>query len=301
MRRLWYFLGFLFGATQALPAEVTLPDFVVSSEKATLKAPSIKEASGLAISSRDPGFMWIINDSGSAAEIHLVERGGRERGKIALAQAKNVDWEDLVSFSMDGKAFLLVADTGDNDAKRDHCTLYVLGEPELPLPGENLSGKITAAWKIEFRYEGGPRDCEAVAVDVPQKKVLLLSKRTNPPEIHELPLMPQHALEIPITRKTGFAQVDSPADSLIPFRNQPTGLDISPDNSLAAVLTYYGVFLFPRKAEEDWPQAFARKPAILSPHCLAQAESVAFSKDGDTVIVISEGRNSRIVSYQRKP
>ena len=70
------------------------------------------------------------------------------------------------------------------------------------------------------------------------------------------------------------------------------------DGSLAAVITYYGVFLFPRKPDESWTEAFAKPPAVLPPHLLGQAEAVAFSKDGKSIHAISEGRNSPIVSYQ---
>jgi hypothetical protein len=286
-------------ASTALAAEPTVA-FVPAAEKAAIQSEDIKEASGLAVSSRDDGFFWIVNDSGSAPAVHLIESGGADRGKVTVAQAKNIDWEDLVSFSIDGTAYLLAADTGDNDARRESCTLYILREPRLPAAGENLALTFKAEWKIDFRYEGGPRDCESVAVDVPGRKILLLSKRTDPPEVHELPLMPQEKRGLITTRKTGVIRVPSPADKLLPFGNQPTGFDIVPDNSLAAVVTYYGVFLFPRKPDESWAQALSNKATVLAPHCLPQAESVAFCKDGKSIIVISEGRRSPIVRFQRK-
>jgi hypothetical protein len=273
--------------------------FLAVEERPVLRSESIKEASGLAMSSRDSRFLWLVNDSGSEPALHLVETSGVDRGKVTLAHAKNTDWEDLASFSLDGRVFLLVADTGDNDAKRDFCTLHVLREPELPAVGKKLDGFTRAERTIRFRFEGGPRDCEAVAVDVPNKKILLLSKRTDPPEVHELPLVPPDTRGVITTRKIGVTQVSAPTDSVIPFRDQPTGFDLSSDNSLAAVVTYYGVFVFPRKPGESWAEAFAGKPAILSPHRLAQAESVAISKDNQSIIVVSEGRNSKIVSYQK--
>jgi hypothetical protein len=274
-------------------------DFLPVEERPAIRSAAIKEASGLAMSSRDPGFLWLVNDSGATPELHLVETGGADRGKVTLALAKNTDWEDLASFSLDGTAYLLVADTGDNSAKRDFCTLHVLREPELPAAGKKLDGFTRAERTIRFRFEGGPRDCEAVAVDVPNKKILLVSKRTNPPEIHELPLVPSNTSGVLTTRKTGITRVSAPADSVIPFRDQPTGFDLSADNSLAAVVTYYGVFVFPRKPGETWAEALAGKPSILRPHLLAQAESVAFSKDGQSILVVSEGRNPKIVSYRK--
>jgi hypothetical protein len=301
MRCRWLATVLMLDPTQTVFAAGSSLDYLPVAEKVSIRSETIREASGLAVSSRNDGFLWIVNDSGSTPALHLIEAGGKDRGQVVLTNARNVDWEDLASFSMDGTPWLLVADTGDNDSKRETSTLYLLSEPELPADGKALDENARIAWRIDFRYEGGPRDCESVAVDVPRGKILLLSKRTNPPEIHELPLHPPDPNRVLTTRRIGQVTVAAPADSAIPFRDQPTGLDIAPDNSLAAVVTYYGVFLFPRRPGESWPEAFARKSVALSPHCLAQAESVAFSKDGKMIHVVSEGRDSPIIRYHRNP
>ncbi len=286
--------------TLSLTDAETSPAFQPLAERPKLQAPAIAEASGLAISSADPRFMWIVNDSGGTPDVHLVSADGSYRGKVTLKDTKNSDWEDLASFSIDGQNYLLVADTGDNNAKRDSSTLHILREPKLPADGTNLAANAQPAWQIQFRYETGPRDCEAVAVDAKAGKILLVSKRTQPPEVHELPLRPPAKGGVLTAKKIGTTEAKSPLDSLIPFRNQPTGLDITADGSLAAVVTYYGVFLFPRKSGETWADAFSRKSASLPPHQLGQAESVAFSKDGKTIYALSEGRKSPIARYQEK-
>jgi hypothetical protein len=213
--------------------------------------------------------------------------------------ARNKDWEDLASFTMDGVPYLLIADHGDNNAQRGVCTLYLLREPALPDPGANLNGDVAIEREIRFRYEGGPRDCEAVAVDVAAKKILLLTKRTQPPELYELPLASPAAGGTLLARKIGSTEVTSPMDSIIPFRNQPTGMDIAADHSFAAVLTYYGVFVFPKNPAESWPESFARKPVMLEPHILPQAETIAISEDGNSIFVVSEGRKTPIIRYRK--
>ena len=87
-------------------------------------------------------------------------------------------------------AALLAAAAGDNSSKRESCTLHILHEPALPVAGVKLAATVTAAWQIQFCYEGGPRDCEAVAVDTKAGQILLISKRTEPPEVYQLPLRP---------------------------------------------------------------------------------------------------------------
>ena len=275
-------------------------EYAADVERPKIQSPAVEEASGLAISPTNPDFMWIINDSGATPDLHLAGTDGTDRGKVSLKGIKNIDWEDLASFKLDGVPYLLIADTGDNQAKRGTCAFYIVREPKLPAAGKNLSTDVAPAWQIEFRYAGGPRDCESVAVDAQAGKILFISKRTDPPEVYELPLRTSGKKGVLTAQPIGHTTVKSPGGSLIPFSNQPTGLDISADGLLAAVVTYYGVFLFPRAPAETWAEAFARKPVALPPHRLGQAESVALARDGRTVFAVSEGRHSPIVRYRAK-
>jgi hypothetical protein len=271
--------------------------YVRQKAEGSLQSAELREASGLASSPGGKDFLWLINDSGSPAEIHLTGTDGSDWGKVALSQTKNIDWEDLDSFLLDGKPYLLVADSGDNAGKRPECVLYIVPEPALPEAGKRLTGEAKAAWTIRFRYEDGPRDCESVAVDAQAGKILLLSKRSSPPMLYELPLKPateevqtaKRIGEIPKTLPAGFPP--------IPFGTQPTGMNIAPDGSAAAVVTYYGVFLFPRSSGETWGKAFARPPVELEPHRMGQVESVAFSRDGSILRLVAEGGKSPVARY----
>ncbi len=282
----------------ALLTGVPASGFELLKERPRIQGDGITEASGMAVSPRDGKFLWIINDSGSKPVIHLIQTDGTHRGSVQLKDVKNKDWEDLASFSLKGKSYLLVADTGDNDSKRKSVTLWILREPELPKDGVNLDTTVIPGSKIEFKYEDGPRDCESVAVDEKTGKILLISKRTKPPYVYQLPLVLDNKRGTLIARRVGKTAVKSPVTSLIPFRDQPTGLDISADGTLAAAITYYGVFLFPKKPAESWADAFSRQPTVLPAHHLTQAESVAISRDGKSIFAVSEGKNSPIVRYQ---
>ena len=256
----------------------------------------------MAISPTRPDLLWIVNDSGGTPDIHLAGTDGSDRGKLALQDAPNIDWEDLAAFKLDGKPYLLVADTGDNASRRDSCVLYIVREPKLPAAGKQLVATAAPVWTIRFRYEDGPRDCEAVAVDAKAGKILLISKRTKPPVVYELPLRATGKRGIMTARRIGTTTVKPAGGSLIPFFDQPTGLDISPDGSLAAIITYHAVFLFSRNpSEETWAAAFAKAPLALPPHRLSQAESVAISPDSKTIRVVSEGKASAIKIYQVSP
>ena len=289
-------LPLLLSCVRAQEALVFLP----VAEKPRVQSPAVTEASGLAISPTDPDFMWIINDSGGTPQIHLLNTDGTDRGSVTLKDCRNIDWEDLAAFRLDGKNYLLVADTGDNNAKRDSCILNIVAEPALPAAGERITKTIAPAWQIQFRYEDGPRDCESVAVDVVGGKILLISKRAKPPYIYELPLRAPAKPGIQTARKQGAVNIGPSSNPLIPFLNQPTALDITGDGLLAAVITYNGLLLFPRGAQETWSEAFSREPISLRPHGLSQAESVAFAGNGNSIYAVAEGRNSPVIRYTQK-
>lgn len=283
--------AFPFLITAALAAE---PAFVPRPSEAKLTSHAVTEASGLAASPSAEGFLWMVNDSGGTPEIHLAQTDGTSRGAVTVTDAVNKDWEDLAAFTFNGKPHLLIADTGDNGSARETCNLYIVREPKLPAEGETLSGKAPILWQITFTYEDSPRDCESVAVDAENAKVILVSKRTEPPVVYELPLKPAKNA---IARKIGVTETKSPGIVSVPFANQPTGLDFSTDHRMAAIVTYLGVFLFRREEKESWADAFAKKPEVLAPHKLTQAEAVAFSRDGKTIFAVSEKANSPVMRY----
>lgn len=261
--------------------------------------PSLRETSGLAVSQRDGNFLWAINDSGAAAQIHLMEKTGKARGVVRLEGIGNRDWEDLASFRQNDKAYLLVADVGDNAAKRETVFLHLVEEPELPEAGANLDLTLKPVWSLEFRYVDGPRDCECLAVDMRGRRILLLTKRDVPAALYELPLRGPKADEVMTAKRLGpTAKLPLPGNGLPhPFSFQPTAMDIAPDGSMAALLTYRGVFIVKRKPGQAWIDAFQQRSATLGGHALPQAEALAFDRTVKSVYFTSEGKNPELLRW----
>ncbi len=90
----------------------------------------IIEASGLARSNRHNEILWTMNDDGPPV-VYAIGTDGSDVGSLTLRHARNVDWEDLAAFELDGTPYLLIADTGDNEANRPYATIYVVEEPEI--------------------------------------------------------------------------------------------------------------------------------------------------------------------------
>ncbi len=156
-------------------------------------------------------------------------------------------------------------------------------------PADLRDGVLRPAWTVRARWPDGPRDCEAVAVDARDGRILLVSKKRTPPELFTLPLAPVEAgQEWPEPRRIGrLAGVPGPSADLqrtdpVLARHfaQVTAADLSPDGRTLAVLTYGSVLFYRRSADEDWGEAVARPPLAHDVPLIPQAEGLAWTTGG---------------------
>ena len=247
-----------------------------------ITSPDLDEVSGFAASHAHDDVLWTMNDSGNPARLYAISLRGKKLAQFEVEGAKNIDWEDLASFDLNGKHYLLVADTGDNGGRRKSITLYVFEEPATL-----ANATLRPAWTIHARWPDGPRDCEAVAVDAAAGKILLISKKRKPPELFVLPLAdPGQAWQEPrrIGRLSGVPETDPDIQRSDPtvakLFSQVTAADVSPDARTLAVLTYGSVLLYRRESGEDWAAAVARDPEAHDVPLIPQAEALAWSAGG---------------------
>ncbi|MDH3266318.1 MAG: hypothetical protein OEM25_05070 [Gammaproteobacteria bacterium] len=274
-------------ASACSPAEIDSSGIV-----GTLEDKAIDEASGLAVSRRRPDALWVINDDGPAV-LYAVSTSGKSLGHARLADASNRDWEDLASYDVQGQSYLLVADIGDNESRRDAVRLYVLPEPGVDM-SQTMHGR-----RIDYRYPDGPRDAEAIAVDVENERVLILSKRDIPAVLYSVSLSDSADAEQTATRLGVVASLPQPGHSDIAaapidldWHWQPTAMDISADGAAAVILTPSGVYLYRRTAGEDWSDALQRQPQLISRSKNSKAESIAFDATGNAIYITLEQVNA---------
>lgn len=256
----------------------------------------LDEVSGMAASRAHDDVLWAIEDSGNRARLHALSRRGRIIARYRVEGASNIDWEDLASFDLDGRHYLLVADTGDNGGRRRDFVLHVFEEPQ-----SLGNGTLRPAWSIRARWADGPRDCEAVAVDAAAGKVLLVSKKRKPPELFTLPLADPrggwHEARR-IGRLAGVPEADADLQRSDPrlakLFPQVTAADLSPDRRTLAVLTYGSVLLYHREPGEGWGEAVARAPEAHDVPLIPQAEALAWSRAGGGLYASGEFRPAPI-------
>ncbi len=262
---------------------------------------AINESSGLAVSRRTPGIMWTHNDSGGLPRLFVSTIEGRHLAIVNVRGASNRDWEDMASYSFDGKDWLLIADVGDNRAVRKQYILYIIEEPEIDLNRENQILEAPVAEKIRFVYEDGARDCEAVGVDTVLRQILLLSKRDVPPVLYSLPIRSEGDDPIIAKRLVAVSKIPRPTAEDIAddprygkYRSMPTAMDVNRNGTLAIVITYKDAYKFRRNMGKTWEESFVETPRILPLPKRRQGESGCFSAEGQAVFVGTEGRPAPI-------
>jgi len=244
--------------------------------------PDITESSGLGWSRENENILWTHNDSGNKPRIFAINLEGTHVAEYKI-DGKQIDWEDMAVFKTERDSYLLIADVGDNEAKRKSCMLYMVREPKLKKnPTFGKVDTLKAESAIEFTYDAGPHNCEAVGVDASTGKTataILISKSEGGTcKVFELAL--------PLRREKGPFVAKQVATLTVPA---VTSMDISLDGKRAIVLTKGDAYEYTRAAGQTWAQAFATKARVLEMPLRRQGETICYGADGITMYLTSEG------------
>ena len=223
-----------------------------------LRAPEIKESSGIIPSRRNPGVFWTVNDGGNPAELFAIDRNGRLLATVGLPDVRNLDFEDLAD---DEEGRIYIADVGNNEGKRE--TVFVHRYHEPPVCDQREGLRSETSW--ELRYPGKPFDCEALFVW--KDRGYLISKRRDLGNagLYEFDLTRQKPQTL---RKIADLPIVAPV----------TSADISRDGARVAIGTVGGVFLFRIEPGRIDQLAFARSGVAVFIEPLMEA--VCFDREG---------------------
>lgn len=252
---------------------------------------AIGESSGVAIARANPDHLWTHNDSGDAPRLYLLRRDGAHVATYDVVGAFADDWEDMCSFELDGKPYLLVGDTGDNLRHEPFRSLYLIPEPTLPIDAPHPHElRVEPVMRIDVEYPGGPRDCESVAFDPTSRTILLVTKQ--PSGGLTLDPGPAEVFAIPLPEQPPKSLIK--AEKLVEVPGlQATGADVSPDGTQLIVCTFGRAMLITRPVDDSWADAL-RTPAQVTLPLRLQGEAICFDADGRSLILTSERANQPI-------
>ncbi|WP_051312785.1 hypothetical protein [Sporocytophaga myxococcoides] len=138
MRNFGIFYFALFVLSALSPAHLKAQ--TISLTKIASLGPEVSETSGLL---NIDGRIFTHNDSGNKAELYELDTlSGAVKRKIIVANASNIDWEDLSS----DDNFIYIGDFGNNKGDRKNLRIYRVSREQL-LFSENL-----LADTISFSY-----------------------------------------------------------------------------------------------------------------------------------------------------
>jgi hypothetical protein len=275
--------------------------FAAGRAMGVVRSDSLSELSGLAASRRNPGVLWVHNDSGDAPRIYAINEKGDLLGACNIQGASNRDWEDIaVGPGPDpNRAYLYIGDTGDNAAKYPEVIVYRTAEPKVDTAVPFAPMTIGSADAIRLTYPDGPRDAETLIVDPLTRDIYIISKRDLAPKVYRA-AYPQS-----LTQQTTLEQV-----ATLPFGLFPTGGDVSPDGRRVIVRGIFGAALWERPAHEGPPNAEHRvgEPVPLW-HAFSgtaktiplahepQGEAICFDRKGEGYFTISEGKHPTLYYF----
>lgn len=232
-----------------------------------VRDPAISEASGLAVSGRDPARLLMHNDSGDAAVVFAVGKNGRTVATYRFDGVTARDWEGMARVGTGNQSTLYLGDIGDNRSTWRNIAVYIAPQP----PGDGRLSVTATRYRLQF--PDGPRDAEALLVSPTTGRIYVVSKRLTGAAIY---LAPNDL------RSTGFNQ-------LTRWRSAPafvTDGAFAPDGSRYALRTYTSAFIY--DASSGAQQARIELPAQ------PQGESLTWTADGAALLVGSEGQRQRI-------
>ncbi|HMR05209.1 MAG TPA: CotH kinase family protein [Polyangiaceae bacterium] len=284
---------------RALPEELSdtfeCPWFDQPVSEGKLDAATLSEASGMAVSRKHPGVVWMHNDSGSDAELFAVGvDGGKDLGQFSLAGATAIDWEDLAMGPGPelGQQYLYVADTGDVDGQRKKITVYRVAEPDTLLGSQELNGVEALA----FQYpDGKSYDAETLLVDPLSADLYVVSKNPSG-KSHVFRAAAPHTTTLRTLERV--ATLDFGASPLS-GSTKVTGGDIAPHGELVVLRTLDRAYAFRRIPGREMGDAFSETPCKLPLHKEPQGEAFAFAPDGLGYFTVSEGSGENLYSYAR--
>lgn len=159
---------------------------------------TIPEASGVAVSRRHDGILWVHNDGRDSTLWALAPDATPERSEIAPVARFEVatemwDWEALEAGScptaVEGDSCLWIADTGNNGLYRDVARIQVVAEPDVAPGTEPDDVPRLDALTLYIRYPDARRDVEAMVV-VDGVPWLVSKGSVGPPTLYRVPLPP---------------------------------------------------------------------------------------------------------------
>ncbi len=252
---------------------------------------SLRELSGIATSRRNPGVLYVHNDSGDGPRVYALNEKAHLLGVLTIQGAQNRDWEDIaIGPGPDPSvSYVYIGDIGDNGSKRSEIIVYRVAEPKVDAAAPFGQMTIGPAEAIRLTYPDGPRDAETLLVDPLTRDLYIISKRDLVPRVYRA-AYPQ-AAHAPVRSRAMPPPTKLERVAQLPLGTFPTGGSVSPDGRRVIIRGMFHAVLWERPAGEPLWHAFSDKPRAIPVASEPQGEAICFDSKGQGYFTISEGKH----------
>lgn len=256
-----------------------------------------EEISGMALSHRNPNYIWTHVDSDGPASLFLIDHSGALVHTYPIEGVTNIDWEDIAVGACPEsplKSCIFIADTGDNLFSRTDKKILIVEEPEIPesiQSGETTLSLLDVQWFVypkteetEARYLNP--DCESLMVHPMTGAMYLVSKQSTT-GYQTLYRVPRKTDKITTLVPLSSYTFTSALGSIKEIYNATTGADFAPDGKRFAVRTYATIYEYDLEKYGTLADAF-QHPETRFVTAELQGESIAYDSDGYSFITSGE-------------
>ncbi len=288
------------------PANQARAPYAAPARIAKLEDKAVNESSGVVASRRNAGVFWTHNDSGDGPNLYAFDRQGRKRGVWRVEGAQAIDWEDIAAGPgpEQGRAYLYVGDTGDNDRAREQVTVYRVPEPQVSdtdAASDRKNPRPTeAAEAIRLKYPDGKHDAETLMIHPKTGDIYIVTKAPAVAGVYKL-AAPYSTKQVNTLARLGDLRVPALFAGLL------TGGDISPDGTRVVICDYVAAYelslpVAPSSSSsaEGFDAVWKQTPLVIDLGEREQGESICYGEDGSSVLATSEKRPAPLIEVKRQ-
>jgi hypothetical protein len=272
-------LTILLSAQSVIKVDLPQVETVDLAAYTTFDFAEIDESSAIVKSRFWDNVYWTLNDSGSLNKIYPVNSQGeilraewynQNEGGIFVANAANVDWEDMTT---DAEGNLYISDLGNNGNARRDLVIYQVKDPY-----PEFTGITTACKEYRVNYPNQKKfpaanknfDCEAIFWANDSLFVLSKHREDTYTTIYQVDTSQKQSELIPL--------------ETFDIGGMVTAAEANDDGSKLAVLTYNSVWIF----KKENTSYFQGKISWL-PIKAKQCEAICF-QNNETLMITNEQR-----------
>ena len=277
------------------------PQFDDPVQIGSVQSVAVTEASGMVASRKNPGVLWVHNDSGDSARVFAMGMDGANLGTFNIVGITARDWEDIAlgPGPVAGEDYLYIGDIGDNNGVYSSIVVQRVLEPSVGPGGGTVD--VYGVESIELVYPASEKmDAETLLIDPVNGDLYIISKREIPCRIFRA-AYPQSTATTTTLEYLG--QLAMPRGY-----GWAVGGDISPSGDRIIVrggIRYGSIYFQYQAAFWARPEGATVADVLTSTGCLVplayepQGEAICFNQYGCGYFTVSEGASQRVYSYRR--